>query len=318
MTDGTEIVWSRGGERPSTAPDLYRYVPDAASPEIVFQNPNRDSTIDLLTVHGGRYAFAESNRRLYGENGFRLWLLPTIGATPVLIDQSDWKDGEPTPPLPFMALNDERLVWTTVHHASGRLQFQLLSYDIATATTDVLVSSDARNTEYWFPTLADDDQHVVFATVEHDEPEVAFHVKLLELDGSARVRNLDHLGHATWPAITGSTAIWKHVDRNVLDAGVLERASIDQPGLTESPLAELSTRANDPSAGDRFVAAWRDDDTDLVVYDLRSNRPVTIEAVPAGKQEGLERPVVHGNLLVYVRGFFDAQPLQLCWVRLPS
>lgn len=317
-TDGHEIVWSRGAGTSTSAPDLYRYVPDGPPPEVAFRNPDRNSTLELVTVHGGRYAFAEEDPKRDGENGYRMWLLPAIGGQPILVDQGDWQPADPVPPLPLMVLTTDRLIWTAVHHEKTGLQFQLLSYSITSGRRETLLSSDARQVEYWFPSADDTGTRVVYATVEHSNRSEEFYVYLLDLAAGGPPRRLDPDGAATWPAISGDTVVWKQANRNVLDAGSLMRTSLSQPGAPVVEMTDLSTRANDPSAGTRFVAAWRDHDTDLVVFDLRTNRPLTIETIPTGVQEGLERPVVSGDLLVFVRAFFDVQPLELCWVRLPA
>ena len=51
-------------------PTRWRYESGAPEPELVFHNPDRDSTLDVIAGDGdGRYAFVERNERLYGPNG---------------------------------------------------------------------------------------------------------------------------------------------------------------------------------------------------------------------------------------------------------
>lgn len=87
------VLWSSSstdGPNATAAADHWRYESGAPEPELVVHNPDRDSTLDVIAGDGdGRSAFVERNERLYGPNGWTVWLLPAPGAKPVLADRSD-------------------------------------------------------------------------------------------------------------------------------------------------------------------------------------------------------------------------------------
>ena len=321
QTDGHEIVWSTGAANASAgaAPDLYRYVPDGPPPAPAFQNPHRDSLLETIAVRNGHYAFVEANRALYGVGGWRVWFLPGAGLKPVAVDTSDGPGGA-TSPVPFLALTDDQLVWTAVHKTSTGLRYQLRSYSIGSRTTRDLQSSNPARAEYWFP-FASADGRLVYGTVEHSgTSDEAFHVYLFDLGATGTTpRRLDDTGRAAMPVISGDTVVWKQTSGNVFNWGVLVRRSLGQAATTPITF-EAQVGLNYPSVGNRFLAAWGEDDTDFEIFDLAKNTPLLIERYKPTAPQGVVRPVVAGDLLIFIRGSTDPSrsDLQLCWAWLPS
>src|SRR5687768_13231923 len=106
---GSEIVWSGGpGTNDS---NLYRYSPGADEPELLYPNTARDSFITSVAGSAAGYAFVDERWDGDEPRGWRLWLLTSPGAEPVLIDQaSDDRLIAPT-----IAMNDAWIGWEVVH-----------------------------------------------------------------------------------------------------------------------------------------------------------------------------------------------------------
>lgn len=321
-TDGAVIVWSTGagGLAQHVAPDLYGYTPNGAEPAVLFHNPNRTSVLESLAVRDQHYAFVEGNDGLYGYNGWRIWYLPSAGAQPKLIDASDGTGGAASP-VPFLAFTAQGIVWPAVHKRAGGVRFELRLYSPADGSVRELASDAATRTEYWFPST-DGGSRLVYATVEHSMSQQAFRVYLLDLGSpSAKPVLLDTDGDATMPVLSGDRVIWKQAtNSNVFDSGLLDERAISEPS-TSLLAFERQASLNYPSAGHRFVAAWGQDDTDFELFDLAANVPRVIERHEPTASVGVVRPVVRGDLLVFIRASGDPSasvPLQLCWMRLPA
>lgn len=322
-TDGHEIAWSRGDGETVGAPDLWSLTTQDETPRLVWRNPNRDSDLLPIAVNASRYAFVEQNLRLYGSGGWKLWFLPRAGGAPVGVDVVDWRAGEPAPPLPSITLAGNRLVWATLHHTADGLRFELMSRELDSGRTTVLAASKPSEIEYWFPALDESGEMLTYATVEHANAEVAFHVYLMDFSGASAVRRLDGDGLATNPVINAGWIAWRTV---ATAAGNVTNASdmVEFGSVTADSSSPLSIRKSailgpitDLSAGSHYLAGWRWQDMDLQVVDVISGSPVIVDRIPVGDQPGLERPTIAGNLIAYLHGYMDAQPLQLSWVQLP-
>jgi hypothetical protein len=316
-TDGREIVWSRGADDtdPTAAPDLWGLRVGAPEPREIYHNPNRDSILTLVAVHSSYHAMVETNIRMYGQNGYRLWLIGE-GAS-VLIDKSDWRPGDRTIPVPFIALSDHQLIWAAVHHTDAGLRFEILAYDLSSRETTVIESADAAETSFWFPSLDQDGKRLVYASIEKVDGRDEFHVYLLDQSqrGSQPLR-LDHDGLATMPVIEGDTVVWKAVRANIFNASTLVRYSLSRPTEGPTPLLALGQGLNYPSIGARYLASWQDADSDVGLLDLETGERVSVDPVAPSAQEGRERATVAGDLLVYLRADLSEsapKPLQLTW-----
>jgi hypothetical protein len=309
-------MWSTGARashEADVAPDLLASKP-GGSVEILYDNPNRDSRLDYVGGDGTRAAFIETNDRVLGLGGWKLWMIPGPS------EQAVELDGGVGGQLPFFAMSGDRLVWTA---ATAQPEMsRLLMVDLTTMDRSVLLSSPPDRMQYWFPSI--DAARIVFGTVEMapDGESDERHVYLLDLARSSTPVRLDTSRSASQPVIRGDDVIWKESDPtlNFLVAGRLVHHSL-ATGKTES--LGLKTvdglGFTDPSIGDRFVAAWAQSLRDLYLFDLRdgsSVRVLDLGPMTEDPAEAVARPHVSGDLLAYVYGP-KAGDLELRWVQLP-
>lgn len=312
-TDGSVIFWSTGVDAaPDTAPDLWA-APPGGTPERIFANPNRDSALLPIAGWGGRYAFVESNPRLYGLNGWRLWYLDHVGATPVLLDASDGPS-----PLPLLAMTADRLAWGAFHGPAGHATSELLTVTLPDLTKRVVERAPSTKLQYVFPCLLGSE--LAFGV---EDPVIgAEHVDLLDLATTgAPARQVDTSGDATMPVLTGGSVLWKE-GANIFSSGQLVRHLLPDGPTTELAFGTWSGVLY-PSAGRRFVTAWGWDTTQFYMLDLTTNQAVLLEGFPSTGPLNDVRPYIAGDLLVWSRGVstLDAQggptqPLELNWARL--
>lgn len=318
-TDGRRLIWSSGANHgaPDAASDLFVVEPGSATaPRVAFDNPSRDSLLINLVGNGGSIVFVEQNVRLYGDAGWRLWLLNPDQPTPLAIDTSDSAPGAGSP-LPFPSMNGTDVVWTAVHKIGGGLRYELLDYSIPAGRTRVIASASATTTEYWFPSLAQDGA-LVYATVEPHTAGPEFHIYLTSLAG-ARATRLDPSGGVTTPAFNGSVVLWKRVAENVFEAGGLELYDLATGSVTPIQVGRQMA-VNYPSVDARYGAVWGNDAKDFEIVDLASARSVVVQRWNETYPFGIVRPQIAGDLMVYVIGPDDpaAGDLRLCWARLPG
>lgn len=314
------IAWSGNGfgtRSDGPTPDLYRFDPATGVSERVFANPNRDSNLRPIAIGGRHFVFTELNLRLYGPSGWRLWYLAAAGGPAVLLDRAD-PPGGVEGPLPFAAVDAERVVWTTFHaRPSGRLA-ELRMASLPTMHQTVLLSADQQRTEYWFPAL--DARRLVFARVEYNATRSADarHVYLLDLSQlSPEPRMLDATGDAANPAIHGDFVVWKR-SNNELNWGSLVLHRLSTGVDIALDFGELSQDLDNASIGDRYLAAESREFQTLRLYDLTTQSTVTVQQWPAGGHAGAFVPHVAGNLLVFGGGVTDVSgPSDLRWIRLP-
>jgi hypothetical protein len=326
-SDGTEIAWPSVGDR--RAPDGQPYLPNIASldtstdapPRLVYQAPAFDSLLWPVAVRHGHYAFLESNGRLLGEQGWRLWSLPGPNATAVLLDHGDTSNGSA---VPAFALSDDSVIWTVAHVRGKTTAYEIRSARADGSAPTVLLSSPADKVQYWFPSIDPAGAHLLYSTVEPVADAWRFRVWSLELGvpGAVPVR-IGTSDDATEPLSNGSLVAWRTVDGNVLNWGAgLEVASLDG-SMTRTTAV---THENDLSMGSRYIAFnCLDDSTDLRLYDTVADKIIAVEHNdadgPWGIQDGWS--LVVGDLLVYRRVFDSSiggpgdHPPEIYWARLP-
>ncbi len=321
-TDGTEIVWSKGGDTEHGAPDLYGYVPGDSAPTLIYRGADRTAQLIPIAVHHGKYAFEETYAREDGSAGWRLWYLGAANRAPALLDSNvNDPHGLAAPPV-WIALTDARVIWSAVHQTASGPHYYLRSHEIGTGASRDLADADATSTEYWFPN-ADDSGRLVYGTVEYGATAVdppAFHVYLARIGaGPLTPTRLDSDGNSAEPVMSGDTVVWKSVTGN----NVVNRGSLTRYSLSSQTTAQVfiggQAEVNDPTAGDRFVAAWLPDDTIFELYDLQTNTSFPVERHDPTSPLGVVRPVVAANMVVFIR--VNNEPganLQLCWASLPA
>ena len=278
-TDGTEIAWASIGDK--TAADGSPYLPNIAAiipgreaePSLVYQSRESDSTLWPIAVRHGHYAFLESNHRLLGDSGWRLWSLAARNGVPVLLDHGDTADGTPTPQF---ALSDAGLVWTVVHQLGNMPTFELRSASADGSDQRVLQSAPEAKQQYWTPS-GDPAGTIFYSTVESVSGTWQFRAWQIDprngtTSAPVRVGTSDA---ATDPVSNGQLVAWKIADNNVSNWGAgMEIADLGASTSRPTPVIHETNL----SIGNRYVAFDSlDDSTDLRLYDTTSNRIVTIE-----------------------------------------
>lgn len=322
VTDGVAIAWSGGDPQGIVAPDLYRWRVGAPKLEVVFKNPRRNAGIGLPAMAGDHFAFTENGPD--GEGFIRWNFLYVAGpkGAPVTLATAR-RPTEAPGIMPQPTISGDRLVYAlqTVHGSA--VTSSLISVDLRTMRKRVLATADFDTVEYWWPSL--DGDRLVYGTVEYanDHLNGERHVYLLDLarPGSTP-RRLDQDGEASQPAISGDTVIWKTAPRdlNANSWGQLVRYSLST-GETE-PLHFLGEATGyyllSPDVGPRFVAGEPSDWTRLAVYDLETDREITVEELPRTGDAGFMRPSLAGSLFAWVAATdFTGAHGQIHYVRLP-
>lgn len=312
---GEYLVWSTGvrGAADDAAPDLFGARP-RETPQLLYDNPERDSRLEVVGGDGSRFVFMEFNARAFGYGFFKLWYIPAPGQAAVVIDAGDAVQ------LPFFAMSGDRIVWTAVHGDPERSELRML--DVGSKTTNVLLSSDPAKLQYWFPAI--EGEHIVYGSVEPtpDYSSDERHIYFLDLAGGGPPIQLDHSKSASEPVIHGDTVIWKESDptMHVLNAGSIVRYSlreqISRP--VDFPVVDRWIGFTDPSIGRRFATAWHQDFRHLYITDLRSDAIIKVadyETLDGEIRDGASRAKIAGDLLSYVFGP-EHGDLELRWVDL--
>lgn len=297
-TDGTWISWS-GGEG-NTSPDIYRWRPGEAQPELVWRNPERVSAIDQLVSSGDHYAFVEAGAEVNDTITWRFWYLSAPGATATqLASVTRPVDRRGVVALP--ALSDRYLAYSIQRFKGEAVTSELVVMDLRTLKSRVIASSDFHLVEYWYPSL--DGARLVYGTVEYrnDPLHGERHVYLLDLDRGGEPRRLDPEGEATQPDILGDTVVWK-------TAPFLYNANnwgkVVQHSLVDGAEATLDLGPAEgyvqPEIGNRFVMAEPDNWSLFGAFDLETGSRVVIDSVDPKSEAGFMRPALAGNLMVYI------------------
>lgn len=327
-SDGVSVLWSSGavdGPGADHAADIWRYQPGQSEPELVFDNPDRDSALPIVVGDGtGRYAFVERNERLYGRGGWTVWYLPAVGVEPILADQSDAESDS----VPFLALDQGRLAWGSRHEGPDESVSRLLLLEPGDTEPAVIAEAHAADTLFGFPAL--DGDRLVYATAETEDggAEMEFHVYLRDLSApEAEPQRLDTAGAATQPLISGDFVVWKVAPDNAFGWGGLRVHRLSTGEQFDIDPVDMHTDTdlsfNQASIGERFVAAHDPNHNSLYVYDLERREPVLIEDLGEDRNEGereavVGRPHLDGDLLAYIQGSDDPSvELVLKYVELP-
>ncbi len=311
-TDGRWIAWSRGATPDSThATEVWAMEaggPDA--PRRVYADPHRDAQLSIVAVSGGGLAWVESRDSAPGQ--WWIWYLAAGGAQPVEVDHVTVAGFS----QPIVALDGGHLVWTRTARRGGADVSEITSLELATGARATLRSEPASRTEFVWVALAGG--KLAYATIGDGDAGSPRHVWLRDLAAPGGIdRQLDASGRAALPATNGQVVVWKEA-ANEYDEGSLVAYSIADGRTSDLAFGDESGE-NYPVVGARFVAAWLGDYTNLWVYDLAGRKAVLLESFPSAGPLMDVRPVVAGDLLVWIRGMYDdSRPLQLVWARLPD
>ncbi len=319
-TDGDSIVFSGADPAiadPQSGPNLYRAEP-GRDPELLWASPRSASSLLPVATGGGYVAFAEANDLAFGEKAWILWLLPPQASEPIELDRNPPLNEAP---YPTVAVNARHVVWSVVAGGPDVTRSELIDVALPAMTRTVLRTDDPSRYQWFHPDLDQDRMVVTEVDYVHGEVGSDFHPAeltpiLIDLavpgDGGVR---LDDAGRATQPAIHGEWVAWKEAE-NVYTWGSLTLHDLSS-GETRHVLTTPQSGLTNPSVGNRYVAFWGIDDTEFYLYDLKTDAPARVfQIAPDNEQGGAFRPVVAGDLLVWVQGTADGTVV--AWGRLPT
>jgi hypothetical protein len=308
-SDGESIIFSSGvadGPDVEFAPDLWRYVPGADAPELLWHNPSRDRSLTRIGGEFGTWAFVDMP--VSGEIAWDFWLLPGAGSEPILLDSHP---GDPELPdwVPSFSVRQDGVAWTSFDHGpDGSVVSRLLFAGGPDWEPIVVVERDAARSELWLPSLRD--RQIAYTEIVYslDRSTDARHVYFVDTaTPEVEPRRLDTSGRAAMPLlmINGGIA-WKEADPgfSMFNWG---RMFLYDEGTGE--VASLPVRPQDyvnyPSAGDRFIAWWGADSTAFGVYDRELATARLIDRWPPETNVHILRPHVGWDLLVWLHAEFD-------------
>jgi hypothetical protein len=322
-TDGTSIYFSGGSDATTSdyAPDLYRATPGGPA-ELIFDNPRRASNLIPVAAGGGYVAFGEENADVYGSRAWVLWLMAPGADEPIELERNPaGNDG----PLPLVAVNDAHVVWQAIGFGPVLERAELVEVALPERARRVIRSADPQDYQWWDPAL--DADTLVYSEVDYLHGDAASLSKPAELyamaldlsaPGAEPVR-LDTSGRATEPAVRGSTVVWKEAD-NVFAWGTLSLLERDGDRDRDAPTMVVTSpqgAIKSPSVGNRFVGFWGIDDTEFVLYDLKTDAVADVFILdPASEIGGAFRVEVAGDLVVWVQGAEGGSVV--AWGRLPT
>jgi hypothetical protein len=310
VSTGSEVTWIGGEAGPS---EIWRYVPGAAAPERILSGKHADGAITALTASSAGYAFIEESPSSYGNGGWRLWFLAGPAAAPIEVDRGTAPGAGVAPTL---AMDDQRIAWAAFDEPVGGPVSRLKVASVAipgTATT--LIDAPIGDRKLWYPALSGTE--LWYATIEPDPDGLAdeFHVERLDLTRPAAPPAVFRgPGHDFNPAVNARFVAWKTAEPgdSALNWGELHVLDRQSGAVTAIPVP----KANRPSLGDRFVAFDEITHTQLVVYDLATQRLVEL-----GRSEAATPTYggasVRGSLLSFLVQDGEGQP-RIGWVKLPD
>lgn len=300
VSDGQSIVFSSGradDSEPGAAPDLWRMVPPATEPELLWRNPERDHAIVKIAGDLGLIAFVEMP--LSGERAWNLWLLPRGAEAPVLLDRHPG-DEDVSSLVPSLAVSERTVAWTAFDRGEEGPVSQLLIAREPDWRPEPIHQLSAAAAEIWLPSLRGSE--LAFAEVHYspDRSTDERRVYLTSAIPGAERRRLDDSGLATMPLVVDGAVLWKEADPgfNMFNWGRMFRYD-----LRTNQVSRLDTApqpdVNYPSAGSRFVTWWGADSFWLTVYDLVRDEPRIVARNTHASQESEFEPHIAGDLIVW-------------------
>ena len=315
---GDEIAWSGGRGRADN--DLYRYVPGADEPELLYLNTARDSSLTSVVGSNAGYAFTDE-RWVDGEpHGWRLWLLNAPGADPLLLDQST----DDRLIAPTIAMNERWIAWEVVH---GSYENPVNELHVASTAdpmaSTTLLSYPGRDMYMQFPGLWADELWYGIADNDWNALTEKPRVEMIDLSNQTSapaVFGADR--RAFMPAPGGDVVAWKSGGTDelaALNSGVLTlywRATGEVEELPVPGRETAAARISYPSVGNRFVAWWDDIGQRFYVYDRVERQFRRLAEYDWTGEERVTKPSLSGDLLVYTHYLSDGERY-LEWCVLP-
>ena len=316
---GDEIVWS-GGSR-TTDNNLYRYVPGAPSPDLLFENPNRDSFLTSIRGSAAGYVFTEERWVGNEPRGWNLWYLAASATEPMLLDHNTTNDSI----APTIAMDDRWIAWEVVHGTGDERLNELIvaSVDNPLSPT-TLKSFPGRDAYMEFPSLWDDELWYGMADNDWAANTEKPRVEMIDLTRPADgAKAFGAESRAFMPAAGSDVVAWKgggNDELAALNSGALNlywRANQQVEVLPVPGPGALAERISYPSGGNRFVTWWDDDRARLYVFDLVERRFRRVAEYDLASDEIVARPSLSGDLLVWLHYTSDGAHF-LEWAVLPD
>ena len=308
-TDGASVLF--GSDRsadaaPGSAPDLWRVTPGPSpEPELVWANPERAHSIVGIGGDLGTIAWVETP--VTGERAWNLWLMPRGSSEAVLLD-SHPGDESVSSLVPSFSIYEDTIVWTAFDRGTDAAVSQLKVARWPAWEGTVLLERSAAEAELWLPSLYGAQLAYTEVRYSADRTSDERHVYLATLgETMSEPQRLDESGRATMPLSVSGAVIWKETDPgfNMFNWGTIVRHDLET-GLSESLVADPQEYVNYPSAGSRYLAWWGADSFSFGVYDMLRDEPVTIVHYPDASQEGVLRPHIAWDLVVWLHVDSDA------------
>ena len=303
-SDGDAVIFSSGapdGSDGDHAPDLWRYVPGAERPELVWQNPRRDRS--LVKIGGEFGTWAVASMPLSGEIAWEFWLIPDAGAQAILLDSHPGAASFPDF-VPSFHVHQDQVAWTAFDLGpDGRAVSRLLYARAPLWEPRIVAERDADLAELWLPSLRDTAIaycEVVYAADRSTDERHVYVVDAALPDQPPR--RLDSSGRATMPLLlVNDGVVWKEADPgfNMFNWGRMFR--YDEESGEVTPLGTRPQEyVNYPSGGSRFIAWWGADTGAFGVYDTELRAPRLIDRWPAETNVSILRPHISWDLLVWM------------------
>jgi hypothetical protein len=322
-SDSYAVIWSSGvldGPAGDAAPDLWRYVPGAPEPELLWRNPERHRQLAKVAGDTDLWAFTEISS--LGETWWNLWLLTEPDGEPILLDAHAGDDDVPGL-VPSFDVDAGRVAWTSFDdNAAGTGAVSRLWIAEAPAWEPRLLrEADAAQRAYWLPSLRGSQLAYVDVTLAADTADDIRHVMLMDMAApESEPRRLDTSGNATMPVLTDNHVIWKEPDAGfaMFNWGRLFGYSLKTEMISTVRIGPQEY-VNYPSGGGRFVAMWGADAATFSVHDLERGASRLIAAYDNGV-DTVRRPHLAGDLLVWLHvqddglGNGPAAPLEYAWM----
>lgn len=326
-SDSYAVIYSSGvldGPVGDGAPDLWRYIPGAPEPELLWRNPERDRQLAKLAGDTDVWAFTEISSR--GEPWWNLWLLTEPGGEPILLDSHAGDDDVPSL-VPSFDVDAGRVAWTSFDDdaAGTGAVTQLWVAEAPAWEPRLLRKDDASQRAFWLPSLQSNQLAYVDVTLAAETAEDIRHVMLLDLTApQSEPRQLDTSGNATMPILTDGGVIWKEPDAGfaMFNWGRLFRYSFETEEISTVRIGPQEY-VNYPSGGGRFVAMWGADSFTFAIHDLERGASRTIVTYDNGV-DSIMRPHLAGDLLVWLHAQTDGlgngppSPLEYAWLPEPG
>lgn len=310
-SDGESVIFSSGvadGPDGEFAPDLWRYTPGAAGPEVLWSNPRRDRS--LVRIGGDRNLWAFVEMPIDNTRAWNLWLLTAPGGEPTLLDTHPGDEDVPSI-VPSFVVHEDQVAWTSFDRGPAGPVSQLLYAAAPDWEARLIAERPAREAELWFPSLRGTLLAYTEVVYSADRTTDERHVFLTNVaDQAAEPERLDASGLATMPLLVDDGVVWKEADRGF---SMFNWGRLFFYDLRTGEVSPLSMRpqeyVNSPSAGLRFVAAWGADAFVFTIHDLDLGRSRFVARYDPETNQSVLRAHIAGDLLVWLYTTVSDSPI---------